>query len=607
MKRILSCIVALTAWTMLAMGQTTAPLSYEFSGQQLILTDPNSAFQHIYYSRMELTSTDDATIQQTLEQLTVNESSQEYGQPIAVQGDFVLKAIGMGTENGNSEVLNIVYLNHTLWMELYAMVDVGKEALQRAEGNTDTNIQDFAGQLGAAVAEAEAKLLMRTDQAQEISDLTSQIQWLAEELNMMLDNQVTLEMPEFTYDGLYLKIEDRNSTGTTTIYYTLDGTEPTTSSWQYNGNQLALTQLCTAKAIAADGDGNVSEVAEYPIRYLFDQYNTLWLEEPGMADAAFQWCGSAEGRKRITAVKWFGSDVLQQAMLQGITNPNLLVYATDASLVSSDFTNVIVNGMAKRIVLSDLARGTNNFYCPESFTAEEISYTHNFGQQTQIGVSRGWETLCLPFDVQTITHETHGTLAPFGSSVDGKPFWLYLLKEGGATSATEIVAGKPYLISMPNNSAYPDDYNQAGNVTFYAHNALIEANRYPESALVEMTEEGHPSIIAMGTYSVTEQGDWTWALNVGQARDNYAEGSVFEQNLREVRPFEVYVFHEGDHQNPSRFITLDDLMNDGTAGINELVVPTKSKATGIYDLQGRKVGTPMNKGVYIIDGKKVIR
>ncbi|MBP5771563.1 MAG: hypothetical protein J6W75_09420, partial [Bacteroidaceae bacterium] len=41
-----------------------------------------------------------------------------------------------------------------------------------------------------------------------------------------------------------------------------------------------------------------------------------------------------------------------------------------------------------------------------------ISYTHAYLQETNKGECRGWESLVLPFDVQTITHQK-GEIKPF--------------------------------------------------------------------------------------------------------------------------------------------------------------------------------------------------
>ena len=74
-----------------------------------------------------------------------------------------------------------------------------------------------------------------------------------------------------------------------------------------------------------------------------------------------------------------------------IGNPNLLVYVNEARLAPSNVQNVVINGMARDIVLTDAQDGNNNWYAPLAFVVERISYTRNFTQSTTKGVSRGWE------------------------------------------------------------------------------------------------------------------------------------------------------------------------------------------------------------------------
>jgi len=166
-----------------------------------------------------------------------------------------------------------------------------------------------------------------------------------------------------------------------------------------------------------------------------------------------------------------GSSAIPDSIYAQIENPNLLVYVNNASLAPSSVQNVVINGQAREIVLTDATSGNNNFYVPQAFTAERISYTRNFAQSTQVGVSRGWESIALPFDVQTITHETKGTIAPFGNTASNKHFWLRELGSNGLQNATSIKANTPYIISMPNSSDYTDNNNLAGRVA--SSNATI--------------------------------------------------------------------------------------------------------------------------------------
>ena len=291
-----------------------------------------------------------------------------------------------------------------------------------------------------------------------------------------------------------------------------------------------------------------------------------------------------------------GSAAIPDSVYAQVANPNLLVYVNDASLAPKGVQNVVINGTAPEIILTDVESGNNNWYCPQPFTAQKISYTRNFQQQTQIGVSRGWETIALPFDVQTVAAEDSRIITPFGDYTSPYNFWLRRLTHNGLQSAQQIEANTPYLISMPNSTEYPEEYKLAGKVTFSAENASV-----PESNLVI---DESSDIFFAPTFERMEAQQHIYAINVGEERGGHPEGSVFEQNYREVRPFEAYTKHL---TGPSRFITLDDLDEGFATSIEELkngkIEELKSKQW--YDLNGRRVLRP-SKGLYINNGRKVM-
>ena len=317
---------------------------------------------------------------------------------------------------------------------------------------------------------------------------------------------------------------------------------------------------------------------------------------------AMQKFGTNKVVETIAAIVWNSSQAISTSELQVITNPNLLIYVQDASLAPANRDNVVINGFAKNVVLSDVTSGNNNFYCPEEFTAEAISYTRNFQQQTEIGISRGWESIALPFDVQTIMHEKNGVLSPFGSSEGGKPFWLRQMSDNGLVQAIEIHANRPYLISMPNSTDYPAEFNQPGRVTFSSLNVRVPVTEEEAVAMADST------IVLIPTFQRMEQSDWIYALNVGETRAQYPEGSVFEQGLRAVRPFEAFTVHNNNQSNPApRYIAINEIGN-GTLGIDATLVNREEvNSEEWYSLDGRKLqGKPAQKGIYIQNGKKVI-
>ena len=329
----------------------------------------------------------------------------------------------------------------------------------------------------------------------------------------------------------------------------------------------------------------------------FDDYGVLTVGGATTMAEALEFVGGKEMvAETITAIVWNSTAVITNSDMQGIDNPNLLVYVNEASLAPQGIQNVVIDGVAKEIILKD-ADGNNNWYCPQPFTAEKISYTRNFLQKTQIGVARGWESIALPFDVQTITYEDNRTITPFDNYDSVYHFWLRRLTQNGLQSVQEINANVAYVISMPNSSEYPGEYNLAGNVTFSAENAPI-----PETE-PEMDESADRAMAP--AFQRMEVNEYIYALNVGEARGGHPEGSVFEKNYREVRPFEAFTMHFGD--NGSRFMSIADMLDGGVTGIEELkdgkIEELKSESW--YDLNGRRVLSP-SKGVFIQNGKKIV-
>ena len=312
--------------------------------------------------------------------------------------------------------------------------------------------------------------------------------------------------------------------------------------------------------------------------------------------------GMLDGCSNLASIQ-AGSAAIPDSIYAQIGNPNLLVYVNEARLAPEGVQNVVVNGVAKEIVLKD-AEGNNNWYCPEPFRAEKISYTREFRQQTQIGISRGWESLALPFAVQTITHQDKGVIAPFGSDASGLHFWLRRLGHEGLISVQMIEPNTPYIISMPNSEDYASRFNLNGRVTFAAQDAYVERTE-------QMADESadYMMVPAFQRMAVSED---IYALNVGEERNGRPEGSIFERNYREVRPFEAYTLHRGDRPAPL-FVDLSDL-EGSTTDVPDVRWMMDDGNGEWYDLQGRTPHSQgenvqrstLKKGVYIRNGRKTV-
>ena len=400
-----------------------------------------------------------------------------------------------------------------------------------------------------------------------------------------------------------------------TVEYMIDNDSTTVQSQQVNGNTIVIT-ADISRLSEGTHTINIEGITNNYTRCLLGSYEFVYDDIPRpealfengvltvggsttMTEAVEYVGGQSVVVEKVAAVVWNSSAGLASSDLQGITNPNLLVYVNNSSQVPQGVQNVVINGLAREIVLTDAQDGNNDWYAPQAFVAERISYTRNFAQSTSKGTSRGWESIALPFDVQTIQHESKGVIAPFNSSASNKHFWLRRLTDNGLQAATNIEANTPYIISMPNSEEYVADYNLNGRVTFSAQNIDVPATTTKVQALADS------SIVMVPAMQRQSRSSSVWALNVGEVRGQYFEGSVFERDYRTVRPFEAYTVHRQENGQPApRYVPIQEI--GGTTGIEE-VESGKVKVESWYDLEGRKLeGKPARKGVYISNGKKVV-
>lgn len=497
--------------------------------------------------------------------------------------------------------------------------------------------------------------------------------------------------PVANYDGR--KVTLTSNSQNTDIYYTLDGSDPTTQSQLYNIDAgIAVTEAGIIKAFATMDLMNDSKVITFEVPSYYDGNEKVSIKTAGNLATAFDWCGGKPLRdtlnvtgnvnaadfaavakmsnlkvldmsaakpeggtigdqalagtnlvyvslpaslttcgkeifansSKLAAVRWNTNTTLPANMLDGINNPNLLLYVNTKSAVPAGIGNVIASGVAENIVLSvPEGEETGNFFCPKAFTAQKISYTRNFTQETEVGVCQGWETLTLPFNVATITHETNGAIAPFakGSKSD-KPFWLYELStEAGFRAASSIKANTPYIISMPNSQAYSDEYILSGKVTFAATNAMVSATTAASSK--------NESREFVACYNQTEKAEGIYALNVGEEYLGYRPGSIFAENFKQVKPFEAYLTTAQAAQTFSRqfgssttgigMIPLKPVygLKAWSHGSTLYLQSDKARSVMVFNTMGmlmKKVDveagettavTDLPSGIYIVNNKKI--
>lgn len=223
------------------------------------------------------------------------------------------------------------------------------------------------------------------------------------------------------------------------------------------------------------------------------------------------------------------------------SDANTLVYLSDPNTkMDASIKNIIINGVTTSITLNN----KYDFFCPESFKTQKITYTHKFNSTNSEypipGKAAGWVGLSLPFNVKEIVHKDGRVLAPFNAEVvDAKPFWLRKLTNNGFENATAIEAGVPYIIAMPHNKRYDEVYNIEGDVTFMAED-VTNGIVIPETGYKKVQGaqfDFNPS------YAKVDKNAATFVLNTYKEDrfEGYDYGGVFVRNLRDTKPFEAYV------------------------------------------------------------------
>lgn len=306
---------------------------------------------------------------------------------------------------------------------------------------------------------------------------------------------------------------------------------------------------------------------------------------------------------------------------------NCLMYVTAQTEVPQKWYNVIRDGVAENIEIAD----KYPFHCWKAFEAKKAIFRKTFSLETGRGnVSKGWESITLPFDVSCIWFESKSTeLLPFGAEgASTRRFWLRELGENGFQSCQQIKAHTPYIIAMPNNREYDEQYNITGEVQFIA-----EDYRIPVTPEVLPIVEG-PKFNFVPTLTAVEQSQEVYALNIDPYNTEETTGSVFERYRRDVKPFEAYVTDKpGSLNAPLMFsigdngggatdirITLGETIDNVKAYSRNGILYIESDCTRtieIYGVNGMLLRnaevneginqvTDLDEGVYFLEGQKVI-
>ena len=284
------------------------------------------------------------------------------------------------------------------------------------------------------------------------------------------------------------------------------------------------------------------------------------------------------------------------------SNPNTLYYIGNNETAPSGLSNsnLVQGSAATEIVLTE----GYDFFVPTDFTASSIRYKTT--PTTGTNGTGGWTTIALPFDVSHVT--ANGTTIDWFHSKDdtGKNFWVRQftgIDDDNAVlfgNVEQMEANVPYIVAFPTDR-WGAQYNLVGKeIVFHGANARLIADVPMRLVTSKINFEG-----TMATSQVTD----SYRLNDA--------GNTFELGSGTVSPFQAYFKPKDDNQNLSAKLAIKFVDDEPTA-ITDLTLDEADGTVAVYTLSGMRVGTvrivngkpqtdTLPKGVYIINGKKVIR
>ena len=211
-----------------------------------------------------------------------------------------------------------------------------------------------------------------------------------------------------------------------------------------------------------------------------------------------------------------------------------------------------------------------------------------------------WNTLCLPFEVTdsntddgiTFTStllegatvmklDTENTYEGHKTGIEGNTLYLYF------KDASSIVAGTPYIVKLANGS---DDLV----------NPVFQGVTISTTPAGSITSEDD-NVIMKGIFSpYAVNGENRKLLYLGEGNTlHYPSGAM---NINAFRAYFELSEQMSEQGTLSRIVMNIDDDATGIATINH----APSTENQYYDLQGRKVNLKPSKGVYIVNGRKVI-
>ena len=264
------------------------------------------------------------------------------------------------------------------------------------------------------------------------------------------------------------------------------------------------------------------------------------------------------------------------------------VTVTDIKFEGSGVDDALIADVPFKVIVTDrITLDENSTVLPIARTGVNVKVNRT--------IKAGeWSTICLPFTMTKSQAET-----VFGSDVTVKTFTGY-------TATIDELTLIPSAIVM--NFA---DYNLSGLKPLKAGNPyLIKTSKDISSFELDgVNVSSTTSDVSVKETNYELDGKFKGVLAKTTVPDKglFISGNKFYYSTGKtnIKAFRGWFELQAIIDSPVSFDARIDFNFDETTGIKE--VHGNTNVDGTYDLQGRKVEEPTNKGLYIVNGRKVVK